>query len=170
MVPGLSNDQSSHQSKLAGVYDILAFTTCVCEYYHITKGSIKIGCNGEQAIEAIFTPNNVTSRTKYFDLIITAPHKLVKESPLDWTFRHVKGHQDNFTATLDKWAGMNIEVDLEANYYWEEARPANTDPQQTIWGEPWSLWIGDQKLTGKIRKQVYDSIHDPLAHKYGQNH
>lgn len=61
---------------------------------------------------------------------------------------------------------MNIKVDLEAKYYWEQAQEAHHTPQQTIWGEPWSLWIGDWKLTGNIRKQVYNSIHDPLAHSY----
>lgn len=55
----------------------------------------------------------------------------------------MKGHQDDFTVALDEWARMNIDVNLEDKYHWEEAKAADLDPQQTILGKPWSLWIGD---------------------------
>lgn len=77
VVPGTDKDQSSYRSKRIGIYGVLAFIACVCKYHHITTGAIELGCDGEQALAAIFEPNHVTSSTKHFDIIIVA-RKLVK--------------------------------------------------------------------------------------------
>lgn len=81
---------------------------------------MKLGVAGSSNIQT----NNVTSSTKHYD-IITAARKLVEESPLEWT-----------TRDMDEWARMNINVDLEAEYYWEKSQEAGYIPQQTMWREP----------------------------------
>jgi hypothetical protein len=48
--------------------------------------------------------------------ILSAIRALWTQSTLLWTFRHIKGHQDEVTPNceLDRWAKLNIEMDTWA--------------------------------------------------------
>lgn len=169
VVPGHTTDQSAYRSKLAGIHGIVAFANQWCSLHDITEGSIEIGCDGISALEAIYLPNVVTSKTKHFDLI-TSTRQLLARSPLTWKHRHVHGHQDEVLGQhLDRWAKLNIEMDIAAKAYWEEATTARSQALQCIHGEPWSLWIDGRKICQNLREQVYDAVHAPKIAHYWTN-
>jgi hypothetical protein len=53
-VPGMPDDQSSYCSKLAGLYGIVAMVQMICEHFGITSGAIKVGCDGQIALQKAF--------------------------------------------------------------------------------------------------------------------
>ena len=86
--------------------------------------------------------------------------------PISWTTRHVKGHQDdNAEAVLDRWALLNIELDDKAKEHWRRTQQ-DSSQQTRIFGETWSVWIGETKLTGNIRMAVNEQIHGAAAVAY----
>ena len=57
---------------------------------------------------------------QHFDLL-SATRAPLQASPIQWKFRHVKGHQDEDPeAVLDHWAFLNIQMDNLAKSYWQE--------------------------------------------------
>ena len=64
------------------------------------------------------------SETRYsclsnqFDLISEIYHKILN-SPLTWFWQHVKGHQDDQTGPLERWATINVECDTQAKDKWK---------------------------------------------------
>ena len=46
-------------------------------------------------------------------------HHILK-STFIWYWRHVKGHQDDQTGPLDRWASLNVECDTAEKYKWKE--------------------------------------------------
>lgn len=53
-VPGTAKDQSAYCSKLAGIYSILLCVKKICKFFHITQGSIELGCDGQSALGKAF--------------------------------------------------------------------------------------------------------------------
>jgi hypothetical protein len=49
-IPGDPKEQSSYRAELGGIVGILAIVDCVVQVHNITKGKIKVGLDGEQAM------------------------------------------------------------------------------------------------------------------------
>ena len=49
--PGSKEEQNSYRSELCGVAGIIVTATAVCDHYQIDKGKLKIGLDGQQAID-----------------------------------------------------------------------------------------------------------------------
>ena len=45
--------------------------------------------------------------SNHFDPISDIKHKL-KVSPIQWFWRHIKGHQDDHLGPLDRWYSLNV--------------------------------------------------------------
>ena len=73
--------------------------------YEIDEGEVVIGCDGMQAIRNASNCTDITTpMMPHFDLI-AAIRTLIRNSPLTFKTRHVKGHQDDVQdAVLDRWA------------------------------------------------------------------
>jgi hypothetical protein len=70
-----------------------------------------------------------------FDLL-SAIRAAIKPSPIQWKFRHVKGHQDDIRdAILDRWALLNIAMDSLAKMHWLEKSGQRQPLNSTITGE-----------------------------------
>ncbi len=127
--------------------DLLYFSyglQTLCQYYNITQGSIEIGCDGKAALVKVFGNNPINLDDPNFDLL-SAIQKLKHSSQIHWTFRHIKGHQDDSIplSSLDRWAKLNIEMDARAK---DHINIARQKPRQSVIGqEPWSLWIQGKK-------------------------
>ena len=94
----------------------------LCNLHGITSGSIEAGCDGMEAYKVAsrlgYPPS---TRISHFDLASTL-HQLLRDSPLTWTFRHVKGHQDDIQDLhhIDQWGHMNIKADqLAKDLLWQ---------------------------------------------------
>jgi hypothetical protein len=109
-------DQGSHRSELIGILGIITHITKICDNNNITQGGIEIGCDGLGALNAIQSNHFITKSTwKHFD-IIKSIRQSIQQSNLNWTLRHVEGHQDDDTEydKLNRWAQLNVLVDKMA--------------------------------------------------------
>jgi hypothetical protein len=115
IVPGNKRDQSAYRSELTGIYAILLMVSKLCHYYNINQGTIELGCDGKSALEKALSYNTINIEDSNFDLL-SAICKLRSSSPITWTLRHIKGHQDDSKPMpdLDRWARLNVEMDTRA--------------------------------------------------------
>jgi hypothetical protein len=102
--PGGPDHQSSYRSELTGLYAILAITNQMCLYFDIKEGHIEIGCDGQSALQTAFEYEPILSADLPDFDILGAIYYLRKQSRITWSFRHVKGHQDEQGIDLDLWA------------------------------------------------------------------
>jgi hypothetical protein len=106
-VPGRSDDQSSYRSEAAGMFSIVIFVNLIVEYYEIQEVTIEVACDGIEALRAISRESQTPqSGSNSFDIVAPA-RKNLSQSPLRWTFRHVKGHQDKPRDEFDIWERLN---------------------------------------------------------------
>jgi hypothetical protein len=113
--PGTSEVQCSHRSELSGILGTISHVHKLCAHYDIDSGSITVHCDGEGAMQRICSPHPCKSAHKHFD-IINSIKLSIKNSPLHWKFKHVKGHQDDYLQfdELDRPAQLNTIVDTLA--------------------------------------------------------
>ncbi len=123
-VPGIPSVQCSHRSELMGILGVLYFINGLCNESRLTQGCIELGCDGEGAVTTMqeILQWNVKSSSKHFDILRSIQH-LMRNSPITWKFRHVKGHQDDLLTyeELDRWAQLNVEADALAKDRMTEA-------------------------------------------------
>jgi hypothetical protein len=99
--------------------------------------------------------------------VILATRNIRARCPIRWKHRHVKGHQDdNHSIFLDRWALLDIDMDLAAKVHWHRHAEHRHRPAWKIYGEPWSLWIGPRKLCRNLRDQITDFILGTKAKEY----
>ena len=166
VVPGTDDDQSAFRSELAGIYGIITATNALCAFHNITGGGITVACDGESALDYVFDWEKkwLKSSTPHSDLI-AASRQLIEDSPVQWKFRHVYGHQDDFVGPLDRWATLNVEMDGLAKEHWARS-VALGRPSSRIHAEPWSVWFQDTKLVSPIREKIYELVHGPPLEEY----
>ncbi len=167
VVPGHPDDQSSYRSELAGLYVMILMVHDICLQYGLMDGGIEIGCDGQEALYRCFSPDfHPSPSDSHYDLLAAA-HTLRDQCPITWSYRHVKGHQDdNPTAELDRWARLNIEMDLRAKTHWYANQSQSQEIQYSIPGEPWSVWIQGRKVCVDIRNTLLDYIHGGEARNW----
>ena len=72
-----------------------------------------MGCNGKEAFKIAsrynYTPTNKISHHD----IVTKLHYLINQSPIQWSFRHVQGHQEDSKTLqeLNIWERLNVKAD-----------------------------------------------------------
>jgi hypothetical protein len=80
---------------------------------------------------------------------------MIRLSPLTFTSRWIKGHQDDSQsfAFLDRWGKLNVEcVGLAKGFWNSHALAKPWAPSITFGLEQWALWI-DQKKPSKVDKK-----------------
>jgi hypothetical protein len=116
MISGESSIQGSPQNKLSGIMGAMLIIQEICRIYNIGENEIELRCDRLGQIKIMNNIHRSTSNSrKHFDLIEVI-RKLVDDGNTNWTFKHVKGHQDRFARNqeLDIWAKLNIIADDEA--------------------------------------------------------
>ena len=114
--PGSKSSQCAHRSEMFGILALVLMVNAICKANNIQDGHITAKCDGEGTIKILQQLYSVTKNSrKHYDLII-AITKVVKMSPLKWTFTHLDGHQDDHMdfEELDRWAQLNVIVDKAA--------------------------------------------------------
>jgi hypothetical protein len=116
MTSGESSIQGSPRSKLSGIMGAMLIIQEISRIHKIGENEIELRCDGLGQIKIMNNIHRSTSNSRnHFDLIETL-QKILDDSNTNWTFKHVKGHQDRFARNqeLDIWAKMNIIADNEA--------------------------------------------------------
>ena len=118
----------------------IVLTNAICKKEQIHKGSVTLGCDSEGAIKAVSSTRPVTSRWNSYD-ILERIKKEIRISTLEWTFKHVYGHQDKKRKKkkIDNWATTNIAADKEAKRKWVRYKQAGF-PTIPYNAEAYGLW------------------------------
>ena len=93
LIPGVVKDGDSRCCGLAGIYGIVTLIQCVVERYSITSSGVHVACDNEQALH-IFDPDFLPDPQHNNIDLVNALFYLLHASPLQWTCKHIKGHQD----------------------------------------------------------------------------
>ena len=166
VVPGTAKDQSAYRSELAGIYSIMVAVTKLCKFFEIQQGAIELGCDGQSALDKAFNHVALIRIEDANHDLLQAIRYLWASSPLQWKFRHVRGHQDDHADArdLDRWAKLNIEMDANAKQHMSIAR--RSPRHFMIASEPWSIWYQGQKITSDLSNTVYDLVHSNEMKEY----
>jgi hypothetical protein len=159
-IPGETVNHSSYRSKIGGVSGIVETVGILCDRHSITAGAIKVGLDGEQAMENIFGTWPLHPQQADYDLLKDLRTK-IHLSSVTWTGRWVEGHQDDqlqFEA-LDRWSQLNVESDGLAKEYWNSCTIDDSWlPNNGFADKGWSVWIEGKKLTKVDKHQLYDHV------------
>ena len=156
VTPGHSDDQNPYRSKIGGIFGIVVVVEALVALYDISHGTIELGCDCKSGLIAIFEHIYDTPSQPHYDLIHEIRLKLAS-SPIDWKFKHVRGHQDKHVSfhMLDMWGQLNVEMDGLAKSYWNEHH-LSTKPFYPMNTSGWSLWTKERKLSNWDRNQLYN--------------
>jgi hypothetical protein len=91
----------------------------LCKVHSIFEGTICMGCDGEIALNHVFGEGagyDADVGAADYDMISAIWMAMVQ-----WTYCHVKGHQDDDrNKLLDWWAHLNVEMDNLAKAFWAD--------------------------------------------------
>ena len=163
-IPGDILSQNSYRSELGGILGNITTINHICKSYNITHGSITAGCDSTSALNNAFGTHPVTTKIPSRDIVAAIRHEL-QHSPITWTPKHVKGHQDhNQSQYLDEWAQGNIQVDLKAN----EARETivTTPSLEQLPGEMWSISLNGINIVSDTTTAIYHHCYKQQAYDY----
>jgi hypothetical protein len=160
VVPGNAEDQGSFRSELSGIFGLVIMVNVICKVHNITYGAIECGCDGQVVLNKLSNLENaIDLNGKQFDLL-SATRSALLASPVNWSFRHVKGHQDeDLEAVLDRWAILNIQMDNLAKAYWQEQAPKPQPDLQLLEGEYWPVFLNGRKTQSSLCTTIYEDIY-----------
>ena len=162
-IPGSYEDNNSFRSEAAGLLGLLTTVNLICIINNISSGGITVGCDSKSALRTAFHKDRVRPCQASRD-IIQAIHHQIHRSPLTWTTKHVKGHQDDVKDTLTDWEQANVDVDLWAKAAREEIQ--SDIPQTRLPGETWRLLLHSKPINSKIEKRLLHHCWKPTAIDY----
>jgi hypothetical protein len=169
IVPGHPDDQGAYRSELAGLFGIVLIVNLLCSWAGITSGAIEVGCDGLSALNKAFDTWPLEPSDPHFDLL-SALRKMILSSPIEWTTRHVAGHQDEDpTAKLDWWAEQNVQMDNLAKVFWMQ-HSHSAPVLYPISDEGFQVWLGDRKLSSHKPSVFFDHIHGKTILNWHASH
>ena len=152
-VPGHTDEQSSYRGELGGILSGLANSHRLLHKNGITSGKCVFGCDNKGALEASFGWKTPNPNWACFDLVSEIRNQL-RLSPITWTMKHVKGHQDSDKAyeQLSVEAQANVIVDKKAK---EELSKEETPQEQSPRsGDMWHLTCAGHRITGDTETRL----------------
>ena len=177
-VPGAADTQDSYRNELAGLYAVVYVTRRVISLFHLQRARIEVACDGESALDRVFGNPKPTSMTdNHWDMVELIKDELTLCPQLALEWRHVYGHQDEKNhknkkgsptesfrrQPLDKWARMNIQVDMQATFCRETpGSPVVLPGYERLWRPT----INQATIVQKVVQQVRRHCHSPQAKAY----
>ena len=150
---GQSAIQSAYRAELTGILALIRAVHTSCGLSTPGRGSVEVGCDCLSAITIItqeWEPK--PTATLQGDLVYSI-RKAIRNSNVTWTFRHVRGHQDDGAglSKLDGWARMNIDMDAAAKEAWDETKQ---QPKKRDENVPWRVEIDREHIVNDMRKRI----------------
>jgi len=101
--------------------------------------------------------------------MITSIQNMIDNTPIDWHWKHVAGHQDDKTDLLDRWVERNIQMDAEAKAFWTQLHDQGFQHCSChLPGEGWTIWIDQKKLTSLNRSDFNKLTQSKYSTEYWQ--
>ena len=143
---------NAYRSELTGLYSGLAFLSAVCEFFNVSSGSIIMRCDCKSAIYRSSTTHcKVPTATKHSD-ILRVIRRLSNLLPINVSYRHIRGHQDDFFtySSLSRELQLNIDCDLLAKSTLRRLHHSNFDQPDSFHHEDIVVRIRGVKPTGDV--------------------
>ncbi len=83
VTPGHPDDQNPYRAEIGGIYSIVVVVEAIVQKYHVTTGTIELGCDCASGLTAIFEHEYDTPSQPHHDLIHEIRRKLAL-SPITW--------------------------------------------------------------------------------------
>jgi hypothetical protein len=158
-------EQNAYQSELAGIYVIAVMHWALCKFFKLEQGLIKLACDGKSALHQVQWPEDfINTQYPHYNIIL-AIRSIHQHTNWNWSWRHVKGHQDDTGAALDFWAQLNVQMDSIAKQHWAETHNSVV-PSHKIWGKPWQVWVGHKKITSSLSRTLQNFFSEQSVTKY----
>ena len=160
IVPGRKQDQTAYRAELGGILGAVITTKEICKQNDIERGATVIGCDCEGAIKALWGDREPTCRWNSYDILSRIKEEM-DDSNIEFSFRHIKGHQDDNKEEedLDEWEKANVQADKEAKAYLRvyvrSGCPRITDNLRR--SDRWKLKIDGEHVVTDVSKALYDA-------------
>ena len=134
-------------------------------HHDLTSGTVTIALDGESALIQSGGDWPLSVDQSSFDYLQVI-HSWINLSPLEFNFRHVKGHQIDFLRydQSDWWAKRNEDVDQAVKWFLIECTIGHTSTrrrhvQPQLHLEKWALSLQGSKLTSITRDWLYTNLY-----------
>jgi hypothetical protein len=163
LTSGEQDQQSSFRSELTGILMIVSVVSEMCKRAQLTGGKITVGCDGKAAVQAAARHKEpIDPNGKQIDLI-AAIRNLVRESKIDWRFKHVKGHTS--VRPFTRQSDLNDEMDTKCKDFLQDRDPV-PHSIASIPNEPASIWIGSRKIVSNLAMELNRHLQETRAEAY----
>jgi hypothetical protein len=159
VVTGKGSVQCAFRSEASGILAAIQMVNAITQHYGITTGKCKMGCDGLSALQRCFYKGTTAVDIPHYD-VIQAARVSLSQSTIEWQRLYIPGHQTIYP--LDREATLNDQMDNQCKHYW-----AITDnARQRPFYEPWSVWIGSDKVTSNLTKEIQQHCSILRADRY----
>jgi hypothetical protein len=155
---GEAHEVDSYRSELQGVHAMLLGLFAFCTFYNITEGGVRLGCDNSSCVQhGQGDWQKVSLSTKHAD-IIQAIRVLKNKLPVQVTFEHVYGHQDDRLSfnTLPRLAQLNVTMDHCAKEMLQALYAHSPSPRcpASLAYEGWQCTVNGVKISSNPGKAI----------------
>ena len=166
LIPGHPQDLTPYRSELGGIYGLVKLVHDVVTKHAILSGSITVACDCKSALHSVFESSTDNPSQPDFDLIHDI-RQFIQESPLQWKWQHIYGHQDSVSSyhQLNPTAQLNVQMDLLAKQFWQTHRNTYT-PYYADSPFAWTIWSRGTRFSCWNVDKLYDTVMSPPIQQY----
>jgi hypothetical protein len=168
ILPGSSLCQSAYRGELGGILGAVVFTKRVCTTFHITTGSVTVGCDCKGAIAAVKKVGRINSRWNSYDVLSRIQQEL-RSTRIKFAFKYIKGHQDSYKQDeeLDDWEKANVKADTLAKEYLTDFGQSTSGFLPPITSsDMWVICQNSQPIVRDISKRIYYNVWGALGQHF----
>ena len=167
-VPGHLKDNDAYRAEAAGICTGFLLLRTICSLQGITQGSIKLGCDGESALEKSTSTSWVIRTSDKHHDILHAAQTFRNQLPITIRKHWIRSHQNEGPnaipyCMLDRMTQLNVDCDTGAKALAREPLPASSPPILT---DLWYLSLNGKQLVNDLEDTLRKAIHDPQLLEY----
>lgn len=171
-VPGVFEDNDSYRAEASGICAGFLLLRTICRLQNITSGSIKLGCDGQSALNKSTAAHWVIRHSDKHHDVLTAAQTFRNQLPIKINPIWIKGHQDDGPdglsyCRMDRMTQLNVDCDKGAKAL---ARVPPATPPMQVATELWTISVRGVQLVNEIEPALRKAIHDPVLLDYWHRH
>ena len=161
---GTPRENNAYRAELQGFHAMLFGLHTLCEYHHITVGTVVLGMDNETGVLQCMEQHEDPPETLNHVDLIRACRRIIQQLPIQVQLVHVKGHQDSKSnRPLDPLERLNVAADTIAKQYlddlWLQAEAGTLPPcPSEIFQEGTRIYIDQTKITSRPGPRVRHAV------------
>lgn len=142
-------DQSAYRSELAGMLACITILHSLASQHNLSP-NLTLQCDCETALNRTFILSASASLSDKSHDLISLRHQQLRARPIQWTYSHIKGHQNDTTLFQDltRPSQLNVIVDQMAKQFLAQAIHL---PRHSITSQHfWAIWLDNSRLINDV--------------------